>query len=174
MRITDRLPQTTRRGFLCGGTAVVVSAVALGRVYASEEVVLFPGEDGGKMLVQVARDIYPHDRLTYSHYATAVGNYDGLAAKDPAIGSLIDGGLRQLNTLSNEKFGMPYLQLSREEDRVGLLKAIETTPFFQRLRGDLIMTLYNNKEVWPVLGYEGASVEYGGYIDRGFDDIDWL
>jgi len=28
--------------------------------------------------------------------------------------------------------------------------------------------------VWPIFGYEGASFEYGGYIDRGFNDINWL
>jgi hypothetical protein len=28
--------------------------------------------------------------------------------------------------------------------------------------------------VWKVLGYEGPSAELGGYINRGFSDIDWL
>ena len=30
------------------------------------------------------------------------------------------------------------------------------------------------KEVWPKFGYEGSSAEHGGYIKRGFADIDWL
>ena len=34
--------------------------------------------------------------------------------------------------------------------------------------------LYNQKELWPIFGYEGASADKGGYIERGFDDIDWL
>jgi hypothetical protein len=34
--------------------------------------------------------------------------------------------------------------------------------------------LYNNKEAWPLFGYEGASADKGGYITRGFDDINWL
>ncbi len=46
--------------------------------------------------------------------------------------------------------------------------------FSRRLRGDLIVSLYNNKEVWPKFGYEGSSAEHGGYINRGFADIDWL
>jgi len=25
-----------------------------------------------------------------------------------------------------------------------------------------------------MFGYEGASADKGGYIERGFDDIDWL
>ena len=37
-----------------------------------------------------------------------------------------------------------------------------------------IVSLYNQKEVWPRFGYEGSSAEHGGYINRGFADIDWL
>ena len=28
--------------------------------------------------------------------------------------------------------------------------------------------------VWAHIGYEGSSFERGGYLQRGFDDIDWL
>ena len=42
------------------------------------------------------------------------------------------------------------------------------------MRSTTIEHLYRNREVWQLVGYEGSSVEYGGYIDRGFDDIDWL
>ena len=52
--------------------------------------------------------------------------------------------------------------------------ASEETAFFQQLRGDLVVSLYNQKEVWPKFGYEGSSYEHGGYIERGFNDLDWL
>ena len=42
------------------------------------------------------------------------------------------------------------------------------------VRGGLIGGLYNQKAVWPIFGYEGASYEEGGYMDRGFNDINWL
>ena len=42
------------------------------------------------------------------------------------------------------------------------------------MRSDLVVSLYNQKEVWPVFGYEGESYSHGGYIHRGFDDITWL
>jgi len=38
----------------------------------------------------------------------------------------------------------------------------------------MITALYNQKDVWTKLGYEGSSAEFGGYLHRGFDDIDWL
>ena len=64
--------------------------------------------------------------------------------------------------------------LSLSRPRVAILRDIETTPFFQAVRGDLVVSLYNQKEIWPIFGYEGESYSKGGYIERGFDDITWL
>ncbi len=47
-------------------------------------------------------------------------------------------------------------------------------PFFQKVRSSLITGLYNNKELWPFFGYEGESASKGGYINRGFNDLDWV
>jgi hypothetical protein len=46
--------------------------------------------------------------------------------------------------------------------------------FFQGIRAKVITTLYDDREVWQILGYEGPSYDQGGYIDRGFADLDWL
>ena len=61
-----------------------------------------------------------------------------------------------------------------EEERIALLKEIETTPFFKTLRSGLVTGLYNQKEIWPLFGYEGSSADKGGYIERGFNDLTWL
>jgi hypothetical protein len=42
------------------------------------------------------------------------------------------------------------------------------------MRSATINNLYNNPLVYRLFGFEGSSVEYGGYIERGFDDIGWL
>ena len=55
-----------------------------------------------------------------------------------------------------------------------LLREIEESAFFQQIRGGLVTGLYNQKEVWPLFGYEGESYSKGGYIERGFNDINWL
>ena len=55
-----------------------------------------------------------------------------------------------------------------------LLQGMEDSAFFQTVRGGLVTGLYNQKEVWPLFGYEGESFSKGGYINRGFDDINWL
>ena len=70
--------------------------------------------------------------------------------------------------------GMPYTDVGWEADRVAILKEIEGDAFFQKIRGDLVTGIYNNKDVWAKLGYEGESFSKGGYLERGFDDISWL
>ena len=67
-----------------------------------------------------------------------------------------------------------YVGTGWEKDRVAILREIEQGDFFQTVRSGLVTGLYNQKEVWPLFGYEGESFSKGGYIDRGFDDIAWL
>ncbi len=45
--------------------------------------------------------------------------------------------------------GVPYVEVGWEADRVTLLKGIESTDFFKKVRGDLVVSLYNQKEIWP-------------------------
>ena len=37
-----------------------------------------------------------------------------------------------------------------------------------------MLNLYDDPEVWAALGCEGSSFDKGGYINRGFNDLDWL
>ena len=179
MREVDRRGKYSRRIFLQGAaSAVPVVAVAASAgigvedAWAADATTLTPATL--KTLVKVARDIYPHDFLGDSYYITAIKPWDGKAAKDPATKSLITDGIARLDKEANDRHKMPYAQVAWENDRVALLQRIETTDFFQKVRGDLIVSLYNQKELWPKFGYEGSSAEHGGYIKRGFADIDWL
>lgn len=122
-------------------------------------------------LIQLARDIYPHDNLADKYYAIAVKGHDAKAGKDEAHKDLIEKGVAELDTKAGAG---GYRGLGWEDDRVALLRDIETTPFFQAVRGDLVVSLYNQQEVWPIFGYEGESYSKGGYIARGFNDIEWL
>jgi hypothetical protein len=100
-----------------------------------------------------------------------VKGHDEKAGKDAAYKSMIEDGVADLDKKSGDG---GYRGLGWEEQRVAVLKQIETTPFFQTVRGGLVVGLYNQKEVWPIFGYEGESYSKGGYIARGFGDIDWL
>jgi hypothetical protein len=122
-------------------------------------------------LIQMARDIYPHDKLADKYYAIAVKAYDEKAAKDPAYKELLEKGVADLDAKAG---GDGYRNLGWEDQRVAVLEQIETTPFFKAVQGGLVVGLYNQKAVWPIFGYEGESYSKGGYIHRGFDDIEWL
>ena len=57
---------------------------------------------------------------------------------------------------------------------MAVLRGSEKGEFFRTIRAGLVTDLYNQKEIWPLFGYEGESFSHGGYIDRGFNDIAWL
>lgn len=120
-------------------------------------------------LIQMARDIYPHDHVGDEFYAAAVKGYD---SADAAPG--IEAGVAALNAAAVGAGHASYLAAGWERDRVDILRGMENSPFFQMVRGGLVTGLYNQKAVWPLFGYEGESFSKGGYIDRGFDDISWL
>ncbi|MCE8470214.1 Twin-arginine translocation pathway signal [Rhodovulum sulfidophilum] len=120
-------------------------------------------------LVQMARDIYPHDRIGTEYYVVAVKGYDTAEAA-PAI----EAGIAALDELARGHGFPDYLGTGWERDRAEILCEIEDSVFFQTIRGGLVTGLYNQKAVWPLFGYEGESYSKGGYLHRGFDDIAWL
>ncbi|MBA5688685.1 gluconate 2-dehydrogenase subunit 3 family protein [Duganella sp. LX47W] len=180
MRILPKVVTWSRRGFLRGG------GLALGAAAVAPAALAMPAADGlagafqtlgpatGKTLLRMARDVFPHDRLADRYYADAIAPCERAAGKDPALKALLQDGVAELDRAAVRRFGQPYAEVAAEDDRVSLLKAIEQGPFFQKIRGDMVTSLYDNKAVWPLLGYEGSSWEKGGYLARGFNDIDWL
>ncbi|MGI9383191.1 MAG: gluconate 2-dehydrogenase subunit 3 family protein [Methyloligellaceae bacterium] len=177
MRTVDKRARVSRRDFLAtsGAAALVVSSGAVmcpTGAWAMKVKTLKP--ETMRTLIQMARDIYPHDRLADKYYAKAVKSYDVVAAKEPALKALIEDGVNTLDSLAKGAHGTPYIDVGWEADRVALLRQIEKGGFFQKVRGGLVTGLYNNPEVWAKVGYEGPSAEKGGYIKRGFNDIDWV
>jgi len=177
MRVVEKRAKISRREFMVtsGAAAFIVTNIAVintEEAWALEVKALKPGTM--RTLILVARDIYPHDRLADKYYAAAVMGYDEGAQKDATLKNLIEMGISGLDLRSRDKHHKPYAEVAKEEDRVAMLREIEGTQFFQKIRSGLVVGLYNNKEVWPLMGYEGSSWEQGGYIHRGFNDLDWL
>lgn len=125
-------------------------------------------------LVQMSRDIYPHTRLSDKFYAAAVSVLDGAAKADDDVKKSLEDGVAALDEAATKAKGAAYRAIDSEEDRTSVLNEIESSAFFQKVRGNLITGIYNNKEVWPLFGYEGELASKGGYIHRGFDDVAWL
>lgn len=159
-----------RRGAI--GAALIVTGRAVispDRAWGLETTGLKP--DTVATLIRMARDTYPHDRLPDRFYAIAVKGHDTKAAGDEVYRSLIEDGVADLDRRAGN---LGYHGLGWEEERVAILRDIQDSQFFQTVRSDLVVSLYNQKDVWPYFGYEGESFSKGGYIDRGFDDIEWL
>ncbi|WP_354673933.1 gluconate 2-dehydrogenase subunit 3 family protein [Cupriavidus alkaliphilus] len=181
MRTLVKQPTVTRRGFLRGsGLAAigvtVITPAALAQPPRNALTASFRalGPATARTLVVMSRDVFPHDKLSDRYYTDAIAPLEKAAVGDQKTRVLLQQGVTALDAAARERFGKPYAEIAREADRVTLLRTIEETPFFQKVRGELVTGLYNNKVVWPLLGYEGSSWEKGGYLQRGFNDIDWL
>ena len=175
MRLIDKRIKVSRRDMLRATSAVAAAATVLpvSVVKAAEPVAL--SRESFATLVKMARDIYPHDKIADKYYAAVVESLDKAAKDDAALKTLLEDGVTELDKkAAGLKNAGGYSATSSEDERVAILKEIETTPFFQKVRGTMITGLYNNKELWPHFGYEGSSADKGGYINRGFGDIDWL
>jgi hypothetical protein len=164
----------SRRGFLRGTGFVAVGLATGGTIifapdYAWALSTTAIDAHTAQTLLVMARQLFPHDRLGDEYYAAVVDAVDKQAAGDPGVHKLVTDGVAQLDRAR----GIPWLQLSNGA-RNAVLKSMEGSEFFGTLRTATINNLYTNPLVYRYFGFEGSSVEYGGYINRGFDDIGWL
>lgn len=166
--------QLLKRGLVVGSGLVLGPGFIAGSnaAWALEVKALSP--ETMVTLVQMARDIYPHDTFGDELYVEAVKGHDEIAASDAEYKALLEDGVAVLNKLAEGEGHTDYVSAGWEIDRTDILKSIESEAFFQTIRGGLVVGLYNQPAVWELLGYEGASFDKGGYLERGFDDIDWL
>ncbi len=178
MRLLNWTRRFSRRGFLAGGAATIAAVAASGGTVLADAQAGTGSEklepDEVRALLKFTRDLFPHDRLDDSFYARAIAPLQDEAAKDASTRRLLSGGIAQLNRLASAAAGKPYADVADEATRVAVIKQIEGGAFFTKVYGDTIVGLYNQPEVWPKFGYEGPSSAKGGYINRGFNDLNWL
>ena len=122
-----------------------------------------------EQLVSIYRTMFPHGAVPDEFYEHVVQKLDDKAAQDQNLPSFLSEGVEALNGQT----GSAWTGLS-EEARLEALKRAEQTPFFQRLRSDFVLYFYSNPAIWSRFGYEGPSNDQGGYLHRGFNDIDWI
>jgi hypothetical protein len=122
-----------------------------------------------EQLVSAYRTMFPHDAIPDEFYEHVVRKLDDQAAHVRDLFGLLSNGVEALN----HQAGSAWAGLS-EEARLQALQRVEQTPFFQRLRSDFVLYFYSNPAIWPLFGYEGPSNDKGGYLHRGFNDIDWI
>ena len=159
-----------RREFLKQGSGALIS-LFLGAGLATINKPAFSGVLNelnvaeGRTLLVVARTLFPHDHIDDGYYMNIVAAIDAKCA-DPATLRMIREYITKLEASSFNSAS----EISREIT----LKAIEGSEFFKMIYGETVNGLYLNKEVWRIMGYEGPSKDKGGYINRGFNNLDWL
>jgi hypothetical protein len=121
------------------------------------------------VLTRMVRVMFPHERFPDGPYERTADAILAAAAEDARMGAQLHQGLRDLDAAG----GAPFTELPGEE-ALALLRSMSTTAFFEAVRAKTILTLYNDPEVWQLLGWEGESFAKGGYLERGFADLDWL
>jgi hypothetical protein len=108
----------------------------------------------------VARAMYPHDGLPDEVYAR-VAEKLGEATESAAV---INFGVAGLTGFT-EQSPLEQTQALRE---------IEGSEFFELVRSTAVVEIYSDPRTWAAFGYEGPSFDKGGYLNRGFNDLDWL
>ena len=119
-----------------------------------------------KLLTRMLRVMYPHARFPDGPYERTADAVAAAANKTPGQALTLHKGLGELRAVKFEGLD--------DAAATAHLEAIEGSPFFGQVRGTAVVALYDDHEVWKLLGYEGSSFDKGGYIERGFNDLDWL
>lgn len=120
-------------------------------------------------LVDVLRVAFPHDNFPDGAYQRTARAVLDAAATDARLHGLLVQGLDDVD----REREAPFAELSAPIAAL-VLRGFDGTPFLTGVLDAGVVALYSDPEVWEILGYEGPSYDKGGYIDRGFDDLDWL
>jgi len=120
-------------------------------------------------LLSTYRAMFPHEDVPDEAYERVVRKLDERADQDHLVALLLSDGIDALNRKTAHK----WVTLG-EQAKAEALRGLEQTPFFKALRAEFVTWFYSNPTVWSRFGYEGPSNDKGGYLHRGFNDIDWI
>jgi hypothetical protein len=166
---------TTRRRFLVAtitGSSAIASGLGLSLIRASSAwAQAEPGRAGNsaRALGQMARVLYPHAELPDSVYAEVVDGILSTTAADPQMTAVLEQAVTELGAARDSDF----FDLDGES-QLEVVAALRQQPYFAAVQFQVLAHLYSHPQVWELMNYPGSSVEHGGYVERGFDDIDWL
>lgn len=124
-----------------------------------------------RTLTSMVRAMFPHDRFPDGPYERVVQALVEDAAGDPRSEGLIRQGLVDLDAAAGETGAFAELDGAAA---LRVLRGMEGTPFFELVRAKVVLTLYDDHEVWELLGYQGPCFDRGGYAPEECADLRWL
>ena len=130
--------------------------------------------DARRNLIRLLRAAYPHPRFPDGPYERTADVVLSSAGDSLWHRLVLTHGLATLDTLAASGSGQGRFADLDDTAALDLLRGIEDAEFFAFIRSVAVVTLYDDAQVHQLLGYEGPVFEQGGYLHRGFDDLDWL
>jgi hypothetical protein len=118
-------------------------------------------------LVRMSHLILPHDLLDVAVFRDAMTRLADSLANDTARRKAVIDGIAALDGTSL------WLDIP-QHDQLAALTAAADSDFFRLVETATLENIYRDERAWQFVGYEGEAIKFGGYIDRGFNDIDWL
>jgi hypothetical protein len=156
--------QLNRRQMLLAISKAAVASQLMSCTDPVSDTLLHQPETDLQLVAALAYDLFPFPNLDPVMYVQVAEHI--LAGSTPTF----EQGLQELRTASGN---LHWLDLD-ESLRIELLANVEKEPFFAHLRQGTIEILYRSTVTFDMIGYGGSAIEHGGYINRGFDQIDWL
>jgi hypothetical protein len=166
---------TTRRRFLIaaiagtGAMACGLNSTLIRNAAAWAQAPANGSPETAKILAHMVRLYYPHDNVADEVYAQTVDSILSAAAADTQLQELLDAASAALDGAGNHRF-----EELDEKAQLAAMTSVQDEAFFTAIKFQVLGRFYASPEVWKAINYPGSSVEYGGYVDRGFNDIDWL
>ncbi len=121
------------------------------------------------LLPSVLRELFPHAGLKDDFYVEKAGVLWQQILADPKLEREVGSGLARLATCCSGGW-----QQAGRDARVAALSTMQDEGFFQALRDSAVPLIYRDPRLWQQIGYGGNALAQGGYLNRGFDHIDWL
>ena len=169
------LESATRRRFLIaviaasGAAASALNLTLIRDASAWAEAAAGTDPQSTDFLARLARLYYPHDYVADDVYRQTADSILSAASSDEQLKGLLNLAAAELDVAANQ----PFVELD-PASQLAVMKKLQGEAFFTAIQFQIIPRFYAHPEVWKAINYPGSSVEHGGYVERGFDDIDWL
>lgn len=120
-------------------------------------------------MVRMARLLYPHEALSDEVYANVLDQ----ALSDTASSAVFARQLEAAASALAARSGGAWQDLDIAA-QIEAMRDIETEPYFVAIQNSVRNGIYNGPAFWKHVDYPGPSKGFGGYLNRGAGDIDWL